>query len=213
MSWNNLQSLEQDSLRPIIEKVVEDLNGGKNIFPVVSNWLRAFDLTPFEKVSVVIIGQDPYPTEGHAVGLAFSVEPGVKPPKSLQNIFRELEEDLGVKRTDGDLTDWAEQGVLLLNTALTVVEGEAGSHARIGWDAVAREAVERVSEGRDHVVFMLWGKHAQQFEPLIDTSKHLVIKSAHPSPLSAHRGFFGSKPFSTANAYLEQHGGRAIRWG
>lgn len=212
MSWTNLQSLSQDNLRPIAERIVQSLDEGKTVLPEVSNWLRAFDLTPFETVKVIIVGQDPYPTDGHAVGLAFSVGRDVKPPKSLANIFRELREDTGIDRSNGDLTDWARQGVLLLNTSLTVVEGEPGSHSGIGWEGVTREALERLSTDREHLVFILWGKHAQRFEPIIDQSKHLIIKSAHPSPLSAHRGFFGSRPFSQTNAYLTQHGIEGIDW-
>ena len=212
MSWPELTTLSTENLRPITDEIVKDLDQGTAVFPAISNWLRAFDLTPLEQVKVVIVGQDPYPTAGHATGLAFSVDSDIKLPPSLRNIFKELKDDTGTDRTDGDLTDWATQGVLLLNTSLTVAEGRAGSHSKIGWNTVAKEAIELVSAARPSVVFILWGKHAQQFVPLIDQHKHQVIMSAHPSPLSASRGFFGSQPFSKTNQFLEEHHIDIVRW-
>jgi uracil-DNA glycosylase len=178
---------------------------GKHIF-------RAFDLTPFEKVKVVILGQDPYHTPGAAMGFCFSVPEGNRPQPSLQNIFKEIESDTGVRRTRTDLSDWAEQGVFLLNSVLTVRAGEAGSHAKRGWENFTDCAIRALSEEREHLVFILWGSYAISKKALIDTSKHLVITSPHPSPLSVHRGFYGSKPFTRANAYLVAHGQEPIRW-
>ena len=159
-------------------------------------------------VRVVILGQDPYPTRGHANGLAFSVSPGTPLPRSLRNIFKELAADLGIPREDGDLSDWAAQGVLLLNSALSVPEGQAGGHAKLGWDRLARQVVAHLSQCP--TAFVLWGKHAAAFAP--EDGAHLIIRSAHPSPLSARRGFFGSAPFSRVNQWLQQQGESPIRW-
>jgi uracil-DNA glycosylase len=178
---------------------------GKDIF-------RAFDLTPFDKVKVVILGQDPYHTPGAAMGFCFSVPDGNQPQPSLRNMFKELESDIGVKRTRTDLSDWAEQGVFLLNAVLTVRAGSAGSHARKGWETFTDSAISTLSREREHLVFILWGSYAIAKKALIDTAKHHVITAPHPSPLSAHRGFFGSKPFSQANAYLRQTGQEPITW-
>lgn len=178
---------------------------GKNIF-------RAFDLTPFDDVKVVILGQDPYHTPGAAMGFCFSVPDGNRPQPSLQNIFQELRDDTGVERRQTDLTDWAEQGVFLLNSVLTVRARQAGSHANKGWETFTDSAIARLSDQRDGLVFILWGSYAIAKRALIDTSKHLVITSPHPSPFSAHKGFFGSKPFSRTNDYLAAHGKAPIRW-
>ena len=178
---------------------------GKNIF-------RAFDLTPFDDVKVVILGQDPYHTPGAAMGFCFSVPDGNRPQPSLQNIFQELRDDTGVERRQTDLTDWAEQGVFLLNSVLTVRARQAGSHANKGWETFTDSAIARLSGQRDGLVFILWGSYAIAKRALIDTSKHLVITSPHPSPFSAHKGFFGSKPFSRTNDYLAAHGKAPIRW-
>jgi len=168
-----------------------------------------------DDVRVVILGQDPYPTPGHANGLAFSVQQDVTPlPRSLSNIFKELAEDIGVAPAHGDLSGWTAQGVLLFNTALTVRAGDAGSHAKIGWGDLTRDLVTYLAD-HDRIVWVLWGKHAQSFRPLIDGGKRrdtLVIESAHPSPLSARRGFFGSKPFSQINNHLKKHGLTPIDW-
>ena len=178
---------------------------GKDIF-------RAFDLTPFDKVKVVILGQDPYHTPGAAMGFCFSVPDGNAPQPSLRNMFKELESDIGVRRTRTDLSDWAEQGVFLLNSVLTVRAGAAGSHARKGWETFTDSAISTLSREREHLVFILWGSYAIAKKALIDTTKHHVITSPHPSPLSAHRGFFGSKPFSQANAYLVSTGQEPVVW-
>ena len=178
---------------------------GKNIF-------RAFDLTPFDDVKVVILGQDPYHTPGAAMGFCFSVPDGNRPQPSLQNIFQELRDDAGVERRQTDLTDWAEQGVFLLNSVLTVRARQAGSHANKGWETFTDSAIARLSDQRDGLVFILWGSYAIAKRALIDTNKHLVITSPHPSPFSAHKGFFGSKPFSRTNDYLAAHGKAPIRW-
>lgn len=178
---------------------------GKNIF-------RAFDLTPFNDVKVVILGQDPYHTPGAAMGFCFSVPDGNRPQPSLQNIFRELETDLGVGRQRTDLSDWAEQGVFLLNSVLTVRARAAGSHAGKGWETFTDSAIRRLSEQRDGLVFILWGSYAIAKRALIDPRKHLIITSPHPSPFSADKGFFGSRPFSRANAYLSQQGKTPISW-
>lgn len=194
-------------------KLAQKINEGTRIYPEVYHILRAFDETKFDNVKVVILGQDPYPTAGHADGLAFSVNSHLdKLPKSLQNIFKELESDVGITKTNGNLLNWARQGVLLLNTILTVEEGKPKSHEGIGWEALSDEAIHKLSQKRENIVFILWGKKAQQKEHMIDTSKHLIIKSPHPSPLSARRGFFGSKPFSQANDYLKKHGIKPIDW-
>jgi uracil-DNA glycosylase len=188
---------------------------GEHILPAPADVLNAFCLTPFDEVRVVILGQDPYPTPGHAHGLAFSVRAGVKPlPASLRNIFKELRHDLGVDPpVAGDLTSWAEHGVLLLNTALTVEARKAGAHVKWPWRDMTREVILAVSRDRPRLAFLLWGLKAQSFAPLIDATRHLIVASEHPSPLSAHRGFFGSKPFSRANAWLAAHGEREIPWG
>ncbi|MGB9990489.1 uracil-DNA glycosylase [Pseudoduganella rhizocola] len=181
-------------------------------FPPGKHIFRAFDLTPFDKVKVVILGQDPYHTPGAAMGFCFSVPEGNRPQPSLQNIFKEIESDTGVRRTRTDLSDWAEQGVFLLNAVLTVRAREAGSHAGRGWESFTDSAIRTLSEEREHLVFILWGSYAIAKKALIDTSKHLVITSPHPSPFSAYKGFFGSKPFTRANEYLAKHGQEQIRW-
>lgn len=190
---------------------------GKQIFPPRGQRLTALALTPLEAVRCVILGQDPYHGEGQAHGLAFSVQDGVKVPPSLVNIYKELESDLGLPRpATGNLAKWAQQGVLLLNNTLTVESGLAGSHAGRGWDAITDAAVAAVAERDVPTVFILWGSHAKKkasrIPALSRNSAHLVLSSAHPSPLSAHNGFFGSRPFSQANAFLEANGRGAIDW-
>lgn len=180
--------------------------------PPARDIFRAFELTPFDAAKVVILGQDPYHTPGAAMGLCFSVPDGRRPQPSLQNIFQELHSDLGVERRHTDLSDWAQQGVFLLNSVLTVRAGQAGSHARHGWETFTDSAIHRLSARREGLGFMLWGAYAIAKQALIDTRKHLVITSPHPSPLSARKGFFGSRPFSRANDYLAAHGKEAIRW-
>ncbi len=190
---------------------------GKRIYPPRGQRLAALELTPLDKVKVVILGQDPYHGPGQAHGLSFSVPQGVPPPPSLVNIYKELKSDLGIAPPDhGDLSHWAKQGVLLLNNALTVEAGQAGSHQNRGWEAITDAAVAAVAARPEPSVFILWGSHAQakaaRIPELTDSDRHLVIRSPHPSPLSAHRGFFGSKPFSRANAFLEANGRGAIDW-
>ena len=194
--------------------------------PIATSWihisaprgtrLKALELTPLEKVKVVILGQDPYHGPGQAMGLSFSVPEGVKLPPSLRNIYKELAADLGVDApASGDLTGWARQGVLLLNNTLTVEQGQAGSHAGRGWDAITDACVAAVAARDVPSVFILWGSHAQAKAKRIaglKTGPHLVVESPHPSPLSAHRGFFGSKPFSRANDFLTQHGRGKVDW-
>jgi uracil-DNA glycosylase len=183
------------------------------VYPKPQDLFRAFDLTPFGKVKVVILGQDPYHGTGQAVGLSFAVHDGMRLPPSLRNIYIELKDDLGAEAPQsGDLTLWAEQGVLLLNATLTVKAGQPGSHQGRGWEQFTDAAIKALSDKREHLVFILWGNYARQKKTLIDTSKHLVIESAHPSPFSAASGFFGSKPFSTANRYLIGHGIEPIDW-
>ena len=190
---------------------------GKRIYPPRGQRLAALELTPLDKVKVVILGQDPYHGPGQAHGLSFSVPQGVPPPPSLVNIYKELKSDLGIgPPAHGDLSHWAKQGVLLLNNALTVEAGQAGSHQNRGWEAITDAAVAAVAARPEPSVFILWGSHAQakaaRIPELTDSDRHLVIRSPHPSPLSAHRGFFGSKPFSRANAFLEANGRGAIDW-
>jgi uracil-DNA glycosylase len=184
------------------------------VFPKGSQIFRAFDLCSFDDLKVVILGQDPYPTRGHAHGLCFSVEPDVRPfPKSLTNIFREIQEDLGKPvPTDGNLERWAKQGVLLLNTVLTVEEGKPDSHKGIGWEKFTDSVISKINFEKEGVVFMLWGSKAISKEEMIDKSKHLILKSVHPSPLSAHRGFFGCKHFSKTNEFLRMIQKPEIDW-
>lgn len=186
---------------------------GAHIFPKGSEYFHALDTTPLDKVRVVILGQDPYHGEGQAHGLSFSVRPGVKIPPSLVNIYKELRDDLGIAPArHGFLEHWAKQGVLLLNAVLTVEMGNAGAHAGKGWEAFTDAVIRAVNDQPHPVVFILWGAYAQKKAAFVDPAKHLVIRSAHPSPLSAHNGFLGSKPFSKANAFLEAHGFAPIDW-
>jgi len=186
---------------------------GRTVFPRSANWFRALDLTPLDKVRVVILGQDPYHGEGQAHGLCFSVMPGVRPPPSLVNIFKELESDIGLRPSPhGFLEHWARQGVLLLNSVLTVEMGQAASHRDRGWEKFTDAVIRLVNGKPEPVVFMLWGSYAQKKAGFVDTSKHLVLKAPHPSPLSAHSGFFGCRHFSKANAFLEERGLPAIDW-
>jgi uracil-DNA glycosylase len=186
---------------------------GKVIYPPGPLMFNALNTTPLDAVRVVILGQDPYHGPGQAHGLCFSVQPGVAPPPSLLNIFKELKRDLNLEiPRHGYLQHWAEQGVLMLNTSLSVEQGVAGSHAKMGWQRLTDRIIELVSERRSNVVFMLWGAHAQSKAGLIDPTRHLLLKSVHPSPLSAHRGFIGNGHFSRANQFLVQHGEQPIDW-
>jgi uracil-DNA glycosylase len=193
--------------------LVAEREAGKRVFPKGSEWFHALDATPLDQVRVVIIGQDPYHGEGQAHGLCFSVREGVQPPPSLVNIYKELKSDLGIDPPrHGHLESWAKQGVLLLNAVLTVEAGRAASHQGKGWEQFTDAVIREVNALPRPVVFILWGSYAQRKASFVDTTKHCVIKSAHPSPLSAHNGFFGSKPFSRANAFLEAHGEKPIDW-
>lgn len=186
---------------------------GKEIYPPGPMIFNALNSTPLDQVKVVIIGQDPYHGPGQAHGLCFSVQPGVAIPPSLLNIYKELKRDLNLDMpSHGYLQSWAEQGVLLLNTSLTVERGQAGSHANQGWQPFTDRVIEVVSRHQPHLVFLLWGAHAQSKQRLIDTQKHLALRSPHPSPLSAHRGFLGNGHFSRCNKFLEQHGLAPIDW-
>lgn len=183
------------------------------VYPHPKNVFRAFDETPFDSVRVVILGQDPYHGPGQANGLCFAVNDGVRPPPSLQNIFKELESDLGSPvEHDPDLVRWAKQGVLLLNATLTVNARNPGSHQGRGWEQFTDAAIRKLNDEREHLVFILWGNYAKQKGAHIDRSKHLVIESPHPSPFSAYSGFFGSKPFSKTNTYLIEHGQKPVKW-
>ncbi|GLI98156.1 uracil-DNA glycosylase [Sphingobium sp. BS19] len=197
--------------------LLAEKGAGKHIFPKGSEYFRALDLTTLDQVRVVILGQDPYHGPGQAHGLAFSVQPGVRTPPSLVNIYKELQSDLGIAPPrHGFLEHWAQQGVLLLNSVLTVERAQAASHQGKGWERFTDAVIRLVNAKPDPVVFMLWGAYAQKKAAFVDSidkgGRHLVIKSAHPSPLSAHNGFLGSRPFSKANAFLESHGAPPIDW-
>ncbi|WP_394238512.1 uracil-DNA glycosylase [Pseudomonas anguilliseptica] len=204
---------EKPYMRELGDFLRSEKAAGKQIYPPGSLIFNALNSTPLAQTKVVIIGQDPYHGPGQAHGLCFSVQPGVKTPPSLVNIYKELKRDLNIDIPDhGNLQHWAEQGVLLLNTSLTVEHGIAGSHAKIGWQTFTDKVIEVVSQQQERLVFLLWGAHAQSKEKLIDVSKHLVLKSVHPSPLSAHRGFIGNGHFSRTNKFLQQHELSPIDW-
>ena len=214
-SWQAVigDELNKPYMQSLRSFLAEQKSAGKTIYPPMPLIFNAFNNTPFEKVRVVIIGQDPYHGDGQAHGLSFSVPEGIKLPPSLRNIFKEIEADLGVSMsTSGDLTAWAQQGVLLLNATLTVEQAAAGSHQKKGWEEFTDAAIRALNEKRQGIVFVLWGSYAQKKGAFIDTSKHLVLKSVHPSPLSAHRGFFVNKQLSQINQYLESQGQAAIKW-
>ncbi len=204
---------EQPYMHELREFLRAEKRAGKVVYPAAEHWFAAYDTTPFAAVKVVILGQDPYHGPGQAHGLCFSVPPVVEIPPSLVNIYRELETDLGIPPAKhGCLTHWAEQGVLLLNTTLTVERGRAASHHGSGWERFTERTIAALDAHREGIVVILWGSHAQKKGAFIDTRRHLVIKSPHPSPLSAHRGFFGSRPFSRANEWLSAHGQNPIDW-
>lgn len=206
------QEFEKAYFKELTDFVTEEYKQTR-IYPAPKNIFRALDLCPFEKIKVVIIGQDPYHGPNQANGLCFAVNEDTDLPPSLKNIYKELAEDLGVQPpTTGDLGHWARQGVLLLNATLTVRARQAASHAGKGWERFTDAVIKKVSEELTNVVFILWGRYAQEKGRIIDENKHLVIRSAHPSPLSAHGGFFGSKPFSRANEYLEWADKKPIKW-
>ena len=212
--WNPI--LRQEFNKPYwveLQNYILDQRESHMVFPAHPDVFRAFHLTSFATLKVVILGQDPYHGVGQANGLCFSVSPGVSFPPSLQNIFKELEGDLGVsKPQSGDLAAWAEQGILLLNTTLTVRQGAPASHQGKGWETFTDEVIRCISQKKEKIVFVLWGASARRKKSLIDVTKHTCIESVHPSPLSAYRGFFGSKPFSRINQLLRQQGVTEIDW-
>ena len=214
-SWS--KQLANEFTQPYFQSIVQFLKTekalGKVIFPEGKAIFKAFELTPFDEVKVLILGQDPYHGEGQAHGLCFSVQHGIKPPPSLVNVFKELQQDLGLPiPKHGNLSTWAKQGVLLLNASLTVEAHKPMSHAQIGWAEFTDAVIQKLSSQKTGVVFLLWGRFAQQKEVLIDTSKHFVLKAAHPSPFSAHNGFLGCKHFSQTNTILTQQQKTPIDW-
>lgn len=214
-SWQQVlgHELQQPYMQNLREFLRVEKQAGKEIYPPGPLIFNAFNHTPFDQVRVVIIGQDPYHGPGQAMGLSFSVPDGVKVPPSLVNIYKELNADLGIQMSgSGDLTPWADQGVLLLNATLTVEATKAGSHQKKGWEEFTDAAIKALNEQRSGLVFVLWGSYAQKKGAVIDQNKHLVLKSVHPSPLSAHRGFFGQRQFSTINQYLMNQGQAPINW-
>jgi uracil-DNA glycosylase len=213
--WKNqLQDVfASESMQTLKHFLRTEKDAGKVILPHSSLWFNALNSTLPEQVKVVILGQDPYPTPGHAHGLCFSVLPDVKPiPKSLINIFKELQDDLGIANQNGHLQSWADQGVLLLNSVLTVQSGQANAHQGRGWEEFTDAIIHSLNQQTRPIAFVLWGAYAQKKGAIIDTERHFVIRSPHPSPLSAYRGFFGSKPFSKINQFLEQHSEQEIDW-
>ena len=213
-TWNEILAEEmQKDYYQELQAFVEKRRAEVRVFPEEKNVFNALELTPFESVKVVILGQDPYHGFGQAHGLSFSVQKGIPLPPSLKNIYKELQEDIGGELpTEGDLSHWAKQGVLLLNTVLTVEEGNANSHKGMGWERLTNRLIESLNELKHPVIFILWGKPAQDKEKLITNPNHVLLKAPHPSPLSAYRGFFGSKPFSKVNDILIQQGQTPIRW-
>lgn len=214
-SWKNelLEEFQQDYMLELRAFLQERYKAGATIYPKGNEIFNALNSTPFESVKVVILGQDPYHGPHQAHGLSFSVKNPLPPPPSLQNIFQELKNDLGVENTtSGDLSAWAKQGVFLLNATLTVERGKPGSHQNKGWERFTDVVIQKLNDKRDHLVFLLWGSYATKKGLLIDQNKHLVLTSPHPSPFSAQRGFFGSKPFSKTNAYLAEQHQTPINW-
>ncbi len=214
-SWK--EKLKDEFEKPYFAELaafVKDEYKSATVYPSPKFLFRAFELTPFEKVKVVILGQDPYHGKGQANGLCFAVNDGEKLPPSLQNIFKEIESDLGkpVENRSGDLSRWAKQGVLLLNATLTVRAATPGSHQNKGWEQFTDAVIRTLSEEREHLVFILWGNYARAKGASIDRTKHLVLESPHPSPFSAYNGFFGSKPFGKTNEYLEKQGNKSVDW-
>jgi uracil-DNA glycosylase len=214
-SWKTplLPEFQAEYMAQLKAFLADERDKGKTIFPPETDWFRALDLTPLDKVRVVILGQDPYHGSGQAHGLCFSVLPGVRPPPSLVNIYKELENDLGLTRPrHGFLEHWAQQGVLLLNSVLTVEMAKAASHQKLGWERFTDAVIRLVNAKDEPVVFLLWGAYAQKKAAVVDASKHLILKAAHPSPLSAHNGFLGCRHFSKCNAYLDAKGMAPIDW-
>lgn len=213
-SWK--EKLVNEFSKEYFQKLSESVRAeyvSKNVYPAPKNVFRAFDLCPFDDVRVVILGQDPYHGEGQANGLSFAVPRDLRLPPSLKNIFKEIESDMGyVPLPDGDLSRWAKQGILLLNSTLTVEKGKAGSHQGIGWEEFTDAVIDTLVRERHNIVYILWGNYARTKGARITRDNNLVIESPHPSPFSAHSGFFGSKPFSRTNAYLREHGLTEIDW-
>jgi len=204
---------EQEYFVKLLNFLNKECAKNKVIFPPKEQWFKAFELTSFNDTQVVILGQDPYHGKGQAQGLSFSVKENIPIPPSLRNIFKELQSDLGCTiPNNGNLTAWAENGVLLLNSVLTVEINSPGSHANRGWETFTDSVIEILSKNKNNLVFMLWGAYAQKKRNLIDSEKHLILTSPHPSPFSAHTGFFGCKHFSQANKYLQSHGHQLINW-
>jgi uracil-DNA glycosylase len=205
---------EKDYMKELKQFLIDEKKKGNQVYPKSDDVFNAFSLTPFNEVKVVIIGQDPYHGQNQAHGLSFSVQKGVRNPPSLQNIFKELATDIEgfITPNHGDLSNWAKQGILLLNASLTVNEGQPGSHQDKGWEHFTNEVIKTISNKKENIIFILWGKFAQLKEGLIDASKHYIIKSPHPSPFSAYTGFFGSKPFSKTNEILKSLGKEEINW-
>ncbi|ARU94960.1 uracil-DNA glycosylase [Tatumella citrea] len=216
LTWHDVLAPEkqQDYFIQTLQSVEQRRREGVTVYPPQKDVFNAFRLTELHQVKVVILGQDPYHGPGQAHGLAFSVLPGVAIPPSLLNMYKELEQDIAgfTRPNHGYLASWATQGVLLLNTVLTVEAGKAHSHARLGWEQFTDTVISLINQHREGVVFLLWGAHAQKKGAIIDRQRHHVLQAPHPSPLSAHRGFFGSKPFSSANALLQQSGRDPIDW-
>lgn len=210
------EQLQQEFDKPYFQNLIAFVKSEYEkhiVFPPGKLIFNAFDLCPFPEVKVVIIGQDPYHGPGQAHGLCFSVPDGIPIPPSLRNIYKEIENDMGIAApASGNLVRWAQQGVFLLNATLTVRAHQAGSHQKKGWEVFTDAVIQRISDQKEHVVFLLWGAYAQNKTALIDQSKHLILKSVHPSPLSASRGFFGNHQFSLANSYLKEHGLEPIQW-
>lgn len=214
-SWQPV--LADEFVKPYFQYLIAFVKGEyatATVYPAGPQIFHAFDVCPFDAVKVVVLGQDPYHGRGQAHGLSFSVAEGQRTPPSLHNIFKELQSDLPAvaPAANGNLDRWAQQGVLLLNATLTVRAGEPGSHQKKGWEEFTDAVIRKVSEGREHAVFILWGAYAGKKSELIDASKHLILKSVHPSPYAADKGFFGSKPFSKANDWLESEGLAPIKW-
>ena len=211
--WDNIlkEEYNKEYFLKIKDKVRNEYNS-KTIFPPAQEVFKAFRMTPYKDTRVVIIGQDPYHGEGEANGLCFSVNVGIKMPPSLNNIYKELYEDLGIKRTTTDLSDWAKSGVLLLNSILTVEKDKPASHKMIGWEEFTDNVIKKLNEKEEPIVFILWGNFAKSKAKYITNSKHLIISSSHPSPFSVNYGFFGSKPFSKTNNFLKANGLKEIEW-
>lgn len=214
-SWNGVLGTEfkKPYMKELVSFLEEEKSQGKIIYPAEENIFEAFRLTPFSQVKVVILGQDPYHGPGQAHGLCFSVQRGIKHPPSLQNIFKELRDDQNIPVPDhGCLESWAQQGVLLINSVMTVEQGKANAHVNKGWETFTDRVIEVLNQEKEHLVFMLWGTPAQKKAKHVDPKRHLLLKSVHPSPLSVYRGFYGSKHFSQANTYLNTHGLGPVDW-